>query len=218
MQFTTILFDLDDTLYPASSGLWPLIRKRITQYMHERLHMSWNEIPALREQLFQQYGTTLRGLQATRDIDTADFLAYVHDVPVADYLRPAPELRRILLGLPYRRLIFTNADRNHARRVLRALQLENCFEQIIDILDVAPYCKPQPEAFQVALQRSGETNAAVCIYLDDAPRNLAVARRLGLFTIRVGGDGASPDYHASIPDLTSLPQVLHRLGAVYNEG
>ncbi|NMC77970.1 MAG: pyrimidine 5'-nucleotidase [Chloroflexi bacterium] len=209
MKFSTILFDLDDTIYPASSGLWQAIRQRIVQYLYERLGLPWEEIPALQQQFYSQYGTTLRGLQATRSVDTDDYLAYVHDIPMDQYLQPAPELRRMLLQLPYRRVIFTNANRDHARRVLQTMQLEDCFERVIDIMAVAPYCKPQPEAFQAALQLIGENQAARCIYLDDALRNLDTARQLGFYTIHVGEDGSQPaDGHVSIPRLRNLPQVL----------
>ena len=37
MKFTTIFFDLDDTIYPHESGLWEAIKARISQYMHEEL-------------------------------------------------------------------------------------------------------------------------------------------------------------------------------------
>ena len=81
MPFTTIFFDLDDTLYPSSSGVWKLIKDRMNLYMHLRLEIPRDEIPSLREELFHQYGTTLRGLQATYHIDTKDYLSFVHDIP-----------------------------------------------------------------------------------------------------------------------------------------
>ena len=63
MRFSTLFFDLDDTLYPASTGLWHAIKERMNMFMHERLCLPEAEIPALREQYFKTYGTTLRGLQ-----------------------------------------------------------------------------------------------------------------------------------------------------------
>jgi putative hydrolase of the HAD superfamily len=56
MTCTTMLIDLDDTLYPASSGLWALMRSRIDLYVSTRLHLSWDETRLVREQLFQKYG------------------------------------------------------------------------------------------------------------------------------------------------------------------
>ena len=117
MNFTTIFFDLDDTLYPASSGLWPTLKARMSQYMIERMHIPAGDVPGLREKYFREYGTTLRGLQARHTIDTQDFLAYVHDVNLADYIHPDPQQQAVLASLPTRNLIFTNSDVNHAQRV-----------------------------------------------------------------------------------------------------
>ncbi len=35
MHFKSLYFDLDDTLYPASSGLWDAIRERMNTYMQK---------------------------------------------------------------------------------------------------------------------------------------------------------------------------------------
>ncbi len=65
MRFSTIFFDLDDTLYPSSSGLWKAIKERMNIYMRDMLHIPEDEVPALREQYYKMYGTTLRGLIRT---------------------------------------------------------------------------------------------------------------------------------------------------------
>jgi putative hydrolase of the HAD superfamily len=213
MTYSTLLIDLDETVYPTSSGIWEAIARRMEQYMHEFLQIPLEEIPALRKSLFQQYGTTLRGLQVTRAIDESEYLAYVHNVPLEQYLAPDPELRQTLLSYSQRKIIFTNADRAHAMRVMDTLQISDCFEDVIDIYDISPYCKPMAESFQIALQRAGESSADQCVFVDDSPRNLVAARELGFFTIQVGYP--KPGYHhppsqahASIARLKELPQVL----------
>ena len=122
MKYTTIFFDLDDTLYPASTGLWHAIKERMNIYMRDRMGFDPAEIPHVREKYFLQYGTTLRGLQANHDIDVQDFLAFVHDLPLSDYIQPNPALCELIAALGTRNLIFTNADAAHARRVLKALE------------------------------------------------------------------------------------------------
>jgi putative hydrolase of the HAD superfamily len=211
MPINTLLIDLDDTLYPASIGLWSLIRQRIDLYMYERLNIPWDSIPELRHRLFREYGTTLRGLQATIGLDAQDYLAFVHAVPVEEYLHPDPELKRILLRCPQSKVIFTNADKGHALRVLRALQIADQFDQIIDILAVAPYCKPMPEAYSAALRLAGVANPCDCLVFDDSTPNLAAARLLGCSTVLVGdpnpnfsGDYCIPSLHA----LSRLPGSL----------
>ena len=84
MRFTTLFFDLDDTLYPNTTGLWKAIKERMNDYMRERLQIPAEDISSLREKYYLTYGTTTRGLQIHHNVDTADFLAYVHDLPLAD--------------------------------------------------------------------------------------------------------------------------------------
>ncbi|HEX2989388.1 MAG TPA: hypothetical protein VHO49_01860, partial [Anaerolineales bacterium] len=114
MRFSTLFFDLDDTLYPSSSGLWHAIKERMTRYMLERMAIPEADVPLLREQYFKMYGTTLRGLQERHNVDTEDYLAYVHDVPLTEFLKPDPVVREVIASLPTRNLVFTNADANHA--------------------------------------------------------------------------------------------------------
>lgn len=183
MQFTTIFFDLDDTLYPASSGLWQTLKERMSRYMVERLHIPAEDVPRLREAYFREYGTTLRGLQANYAVDMQDYLAYVHDVRLEDYIHPDPIQQAVLASLRTRNLILTNADVHHARRVLRHLCIEEYFDDIIDIHRMEPYCKPNPAAFALALQIAGESDPSRCALIDDLPPITRAAKAFGLYTI-----------------------------------
>lgn len=211
MPFTTIFFDLDDTLYPASSGVWKLIKDRMNLYMHQRLKIAMDEIPKLREDLFHEYGTTLRGLQAHFQIDTDEYLAFVHDIPIHEYLKPDESLLRMLMSLPYHKLIFTNADANHAQRVLAVLGLQTCFERIVDINAVTPFCKPMQPALKIALDLSGETEPRNCILVDDQPATTRTGREFGFYTILFGQDGDHRDANATLADLTDLPDLLQSI-------
>lgn len=207
----TIFFDLDNTLYPSENGMWQAIRMRIDLYMKERLNIPEQEIPGLRRSYFERYGTTLRGLQIHKHVDPFDYLAYVHDLPLQDYLSPNPQLHQMLMSLPQRRWIFTNADAAHAGRVLKALNLADCFNGIIDIFAMEFACKPQREAFEKAMRIAGETVPGDCMLIDDAPRNLAAARRMGLAAILVGGEDMTANGVLHVPDLLSLRSVVPEL-------
>lgn len=207
MKYSTIFFDLDDTLYPATTGMWEAIGERINQFMIKYVGIQSDDVAALRDQLWRQYGTTLRGLQNLYHIDAEQYLAYVHDVPLADYITPDPQLPAALASLPQRKIIFTNADVNHARRVLSLLNIEDAFAGIFDVLSFAPYCKPYPQAFQNTLTRLGE-QAERCVLVDDQPVNLRTAHELGFYTVLVGRSDPHNAFHASIPSITALPEVL----------
>jgi putative hydrolase of the HAD superfamily len=209
VKFSTIFFDLDDTLYPASTGLWEAIKERMNLYMRDRMGFDPAEISHVREKYYLQYGTTLRGLQANHVIDVQDFLAFVHDLPLGDFILPNPALCKVIAALGTRNLIFTNADAAHARRVLKALGLDECFEDIVDVNAVAPYCKPMPESFEIAMRVAGESDPARCVMIDDLPRTTRAAREAGWFSILFGQDSSHPDADASLTDWRNLSSLLN---------
>lgn len=212
MTFEVIFFDLDDTLYDSSNGLWEAIRQRMETYMIERLHIPAEQVPELRSSYLAAYGTTLRGLQAHYAVDADDYLAYVHDFPLQQYLQPAPELRQMLLSLPQRRWIFTNSDNNHVQRVLLELGLQGCFEGVVDIRLTQFVCKPDPLAYQLALKWAGEPRPEACLLIDDSPANLETARSLGMTTVLVNRQGLKhPAADYMLRQLADLPQVLPSL-------
>lgn len=207
MFFESIFFDLDATLYPESNGLWPAIRTRIDQYLRERMNFAEPEIPKLREYYFLNYGTTLRGLQIHHGIEAREYLNFVHDLPLHQYLQPDPALRAMLLSLPQARWIFTNSDRPHAERVMAALGIADCFEGLVDVYSLDPHCKPNPEAYRLALEIAGVPDPQKCALLDDSPRNLAPAREMGIFTVLVGQNGMHASADRSVVDIHDLPKI-----------
>lgn len=184
--FRTVFLDLDDTLYPNTSGVWEAIGERINLYMHEKVGIPVGRVAALRDQYFRAYGTTLNGLMLHHHVDPGDYLGYVHQVPIEEMIQPDPELQHTLRSLPQRKVVFTNASSEHAERVIRALGLEGAIDQVVDILALQMVNKPRPESFLKAMALSGETEAAACVTVDDAVRNLMTASSLGMTTVLVG--------------------------------
>lgn len=208
MRFNTLFFDLDETLYPASSGLWMAIRERINTFLRERMGFPPEQVGVLREQYFREYGTTLRGLQANYTVDMDEYLAFVHNIPLEPYIHPNPELRRVLENLPAHKFIFTNADCAHAARVTKVLGLDGLWNSCIDVHVIAPYCKPMPESFEQALKAAGSPDPHACALLDDQARITRAARNLGMYTILVGKESAGEDADAALLKWTDLPGLL----------
>jgi putative hydrolase of the HAD superfamily len=208
MRFTTIFFDLDDTLYPPTTNLWFAIKQRMNEFMRERMNIPVDEIPALREKYYLQYGTTLKGLEKHHNINVEDFLAYVHDLPLGNYLTPNPAQREVIASLPTRNLIFTNADIPHAERVLAALNLRDLFSNIVDVTTVAPYCKPMPESFDIAMKVAGETDPSRCVMIDDLRRTTRAAREAGMFSILCDNSWSMEDADAHFTDWNELVEIL----------
>lgn len=190
-RLSHVLFDLDETLYPRSSGLMAAINNRIGLYMLERLGMEAPLVQRLRPEYFRRYGTTMRGLSIHHGIDCDDYLAFVHDLPVADYIEADPELDAALERIPYRKSIFTNASRAHARRVLEALGVERHFDSIYDVAAVGYESKPALSAYaHVAADLAIQSEE--CVLVDDAMRNLTPARELGMATVLVDDRQQAP--------------------------
>ncbi|CAK9185319.1 unnamed protein product [Ilex paraguariensis] len=131
-KYDCLLFDLDDTLYPLSSGLALGCRKNIEDYMIEKLGIDKSRIPDLCNLLYKNYGTTMAGLRAIGyDFNYDEYHSFVHGRLPYENLKPDPVLRSLLQSLHIRKVIFTNADKVHAAKVLSILGLEDCFEGII---------------------------------------------------------------------------------------
>jgi putative hydrolase of the HAD superfamily len=183
-----ILFDLDGTLYPSSSGLLPEVGRRIQRWVADYLELSWDEAYRVRREYFQRYGTTLEGLIIEHGIDADDYLAFVHDISIEDYLAPDPALAAMLVGLPLQRGIYTNATTEYTWRVLRTLGVSDHFAQIVSIEVVGLRNKLFRDAYECALALINASGKE-CIMVEDSARNLRVAKELGMVTVLLTTDG-----------------------------
>jgi putative hydrolase of the HAD superfamily len=188
----TILFDLDNTLYPPGTGIMEEIRVLIHRFVRTHLDLDDDEAEVVRRRYFQVYGTTMRGLQIHHQIDADEFLRFVHEIPLEDYLQPNPSLDSVLAALPQQKIVFTNASREHAERVLRLLAIERHFSRIIDVRDLGHESKPQPAAYRRVCQML-DVRPEECLMVEDNVRNLRPAKALGMATVLVQDGGASPD-------------------------
>jgi putative hydrolase of the HAD superfamily len=211
MRFTTVFFDLDDTVYPSTSGLWNAIGERMNQYMCDVLQIPDDEVPTLRKHYFDTYGTTLRGLQRHYGVDADDYLVYVHDLPLKEYIHPDPLVCQVIASLPQKKWIFTNADEAHALRVLRELELDGLFDGIIDVRRSNWACKPEPDAYRLAMEIAGERDPGRCVLLEDSLRNLAPARKIGFTTVLVSPEDPETNEHIWVRSAVELRQKMPEL-------
>ena len=177
------VFDLDNTLYPAGSDLWPKIDQRITLYMMALYGLDGIAARALQKFYYQRYGTTLRGLMETDAVDAERFLAFVHDIDRTSIVANVP-LAEAVKALHGRKLILTNGSRAHALATADALGLSGLFEDVFDIVagDLIP--KPEPAAYDRFLARH-EIDPTRAVMIEDIPRNLVVPKALGMTTVLV---------------------------------
>ncbi len=200
------VFDLDNTLYPASSSLFPQIDVRMRGFIAERLGLPPDEVRALQKRYYHQFGTTLRGLMLIHAIEPEAFLSYVHDIDCT-VLAAAPRLDAVLARLPGRKLVFTNGSERHAENVLARLGVARHFEGIFDIKAAGFLPKPEPETYRRMVERHA-IDPRGALMVEDIHLNLVPAAAIGMTTLWVREDG-HPDSGMLKQDETDLGHVHH---------
>lgn len=179
----TWVFDLDNTLYPASCRLFDQIDVKMGNFVSKLLNVDYPEAKRLQKEMFYKYGTTLRGLMTEHGITPDDFLDYVHDIDHS--LVPLNEaLDAALHALPGRKLIFTNGTVAHAEKVLARIGITHHFGDIFDIVHSDFIPKPEMEPYRKFVRQTGikpETSAM----FEDIARNLEAPHALGMVTVLV---------------------------------
>ena len=188
-RFDAWVFDLDNTLYPASD-LYDEIGVRMTNYIARAVGVDDSEALRLREKYFHEYGATIVGLVRHHGVDARDFLADVHE---ADHsvLVVDDELRELIERLPGQRIVFTNGGGGHPERVLESLGLASCFDGIFDIEAAHLAPKPQREGYE-RMVHSFDIDPKQSILIEDTLRNLEPAHALGFTTALVGAVHPEP--------------------------
>ena len=184
------IFDLDNTLYPASANLFPLIDARIGAYVSRLLGVDAVEARRIQKHYFHAHGTTLAGLIAEHDVDPRHYLDDVHDVDLG-LLTPNEALVEALARLPGRKLVFTNGDAPYAVRVLDRLGLSESFEAIHDIHSTDYRPKPDPLAYRGLCDAYGLLPGE-SLFVEDMARNLAPAKAIGMTTVWVDNGSEQP--------------------------
>lgn len=186
------IFDLDNCLYPASTGLFALIDERMGSYIERLLGCSPEEARRVQKAHFHEHGTTLAGLMKNQGVDPHDFLQDVHDIPLGRVVADK-RLGRLLSLLPGRRFVFTNGDAPYARRVLEAIGVHGHFDDLHDIHASELRPKPDPHGYALLCERFG-IDPAHALLADDMVQNLAPAKRLGMTTVWVDNGSERGDH------------------------
>ncbi len=202
----TWVFDLDNTLYPPDSDLWPQIDARITHYLAHVFGMDGLSARALQKYYYQRYGTTLHGLMAEHVIDPGPFLDFVHDID-RTRLPPNPRLAQAIALLPGRKLVLTNGSRDHALRTAEQLGLGTAFEDVFDIVAAELTPKPDPVTYRRFFERHGVEPSRSAMF-EDLARNLLVPHEHGMVTTLVVARTPAMDAREPWERLgTSEPQI-----------
>lgn len=192
------VFDLDNTLYPASCSLFPQIDIRMRRFIAEQFGIPENEAFKLQKRYYREHGTTLRGLMVMHGIEPDVFLDYVHQIDCT-VLGIAPRLDAALAALPGRKVIFTNGTERHALNVMAQLGITAHFDGIFDIRAADYLPKPDPATYDLMARRHN-LDPGRCAMFEDIPRNLRPAAAIGMTTVWVREDDHPDKIVALAPD------------------
>ena len=203
----TWIFDLDNTLYPHDSRVWPQIDERITLYIAELFGLDGLSARALQKYFYHRYGTTLRALIDEYDIDPYDFLDFAHDIDHRDIELNAA-LGTAIESLPGRKLILTNGSRKHAENVARKIGILDHFEDVFDIAasDFVP--KPERRAYERFLDKHGVEPSRSAMF-EDIAKNLVVPHDLGMTTTLIIPKTIDPFRENFEQEAVEAPHIDH---------
>lgn len=192
-KISTWIFDLDNTLYSADSGIFQQVHTLMSKFVSTHLNIDIKKATELQRKYYRQHGTTLRGLMDNHNVDPDHFLSEVHQL---DYSIVGPnfKLNRELKKLKGRKIIYTNANRQHVNDILIRLELTNMFDEIFDIKTANYIPKPEASPYEQIISEFN-IDPITTIMFDDIAKNLVPAKNVGFASvwIDVGYENFSDD-------------------------
>lgn len=227
-----LLLDFDHTLYPPNAETLRALDARITLYIQTFLGFAPAAADALRLELWERYGTTLKGLEVHHGVDRDHYCDFIHDIAAASLPPPDPAMQAWLARLTHPFYIFTNARRDWAERGLINMGLADILPEadaaapaahakggtasprLLDILDIVFMeweGKPNPQAYAKADRhlRLRHGDDIRIFFADDRTDNLLEARRRDWSTIWIAPEDArdesqAKEFDSVVPSLICL--------------
>ena len=196
-KINTWIFDLDNTLYSADSGIFQQVHRLMGEFISKNLKMDMVEAKKLQSKYYKQHGTTLRGLMDNHGVEPDYFLDEVHKL---DYSIVGPDeiLNKELEKIQGRKIIYTNANKKHVVDVLERINLANFFDEIFDIKMANYIPKPEIRPYEQIIDIFN-INPSSSAMFDDIAKNLVPAKKVGFTPVWVdaGYENFSDDIQAS---------------------
>ncbi|KAK3635368.1 putative suppressor of disruption of TFIIS [Elasticomyces elasticus] len=210
----TFFIDIDNCLYPKSYRIHDMMGQLIDDYFQNNLSLSKEEAFELHQRYYKDYGLAIEGLVRHHKVDPLEYNEKVDDaLPLDDVIKPNPKLRRLLEDIDRSQVklwLFTNAYITHGRRVVRLLDLEDCFDGITycDYGAEKLICKPRQEMYDKAMQEAGATDPAQCYFVDDSALNAEAGKAYGWKSAHlVEPVSTSPDKPVADHQIQSLEEL-----------
>ncbi|KAK3067761.1 suppressor of deletion of TFIIS [Teratosphaeriaceae sp. CCFEE 6253] len=184
-QRKTFFFDIDNCLYPKSYRIHDMMGQLIDKYFQSHLSLSQEDAFTLHQRYYKDYGLAIEGLVRHHKVDPLEYNEKVDDaLPLDDVIKPNVQLRKLLEDIDRTKVklwLFTNAYITHGQRVVRLLDLDDCFEGITycDYGAEKLICKPRREMYDKAMREAGAGDVSQCYFVDDSALNAEAATEYG---------------------------------------
>ena len=217
-KINTWIFDLDNTLYSADSGIFQQVHRLMGEFISNNLNLEISEAKKLQSKYYKQHGTTLRGMMDNHGVDPDYFLDEVHRL---DYSIVGPNqlLNDELEKLEGRKIIYTNANEKHVLDVLKRINLSDYFDEIFDIKLANYIPKPEIKPYEQIIELF-KIDASRSAMFDDIAKNLVPAKKVGFTPVWIdaGYENFSDDIEASRDYLDYQTRNLSLFLKDVNEG
>ena len=208
-RIDTWIFDLDNTLYSADSGIFQQVHELMGKFVSNHLNIGINEAKKIQKKYYKEHGTTLKGLMDNHGVEPDYFLAEVHKL---DYsiVNSNKDLNNELHKLNGKKIIYTNANMQHTLDVLERIELSNFFDEIFDIKMANYVPKPDIKPYEEIIKKY-DLNPSSSAMFDDIAKNLVPAKKVGFTSIWIdaGYENFSDDIKSSKKFLDYTTTDLH---------
>ena len=180
-KIKNFIFDCDGVLYKDLEKVFGQVSKKMTEYIAKKLNLDLKKAKELQTNYFHKYNTSLNGLMIHHKINPDEFLKYVHDINL-DFLEKDLVLRKELLKLEAKKIVFTNGSNDHVANITKHLGIDDLFDGVFDIVDCNFIPKPAIESYE-KLSKKFNINPNETLFIEDIAKNLEPAKKLGMKTV-----------------------------------
>jgi len=175
------IFDCDGVLYQDLDAVFGQVSRRMTDYISKKLNVDLKKAKELQTNYFHKYNTSLNGLMIHHDVNSEEFLEYVHDIDL-DFMKKDFILREELIKLDAKKLVFTNGSKDHVKNITKHIGIDDLIDDIFDITDCNLVPKPSIESYKKLVKKYGIIPEET-IFIEDIAKNLEPAKKLGMKTV-----------------------------------
>lgn len=157
----------------------------MAEFMVNILNMPPEQAATLHQRYLREFGSTIEGLIHYHQVDPISFNKQVDDaLPLEDLLEEDVPLQQTLARFDRTKVklwLLTNAHITHARRVVRLLGVERCFEGITfcDYASGKLVLKPSQKMYAAAERDADAGGVRDCFFVDNSVQNCVAAQKRG---------------------------------------